>query len=135
MAFGFFKRLDPPRPAPIRERMHDVAGRSLPLRIVENDRARRLTLRIDAGGQGIRITVPPGMAPREVDRFLHRHQGWLEQHWWAEVGARFGPGQHYLDYTGERCCCSCRLPGMSLSFSYISMEEHRSKQGLSASNA
>lgn len=63
------------------------------------------------------------------------YQGWLEQHWWAEVGARFGPGQHYLDYTGERCCCSCRLPGMSLSFSYISMEEHRSKQGLSASNA
>ncbi|WIA16844.1 hypothetical protein OEZ85_013779 [Tetradesmus obliquus] len=28
------------------------------------------------------------------------YQGWLEQHWWAEVGARFGPGQHYLDYTG-----------------------------------
>ena len=79
MAFGFFKRLDPPRPAPTRERMHDVAGRTLPLRIVENDRAKRLTLRIDAGGQGLRITVPPGIAAREVDRFLHRHQGWLEQ--------------------------------------------------------
>lgn len=79
MPFGFLKRFDPPRPAPVRERMHVVAGRTLPLRIVENDRARRLTMRIDAGGQGIRITVPPGMATREVDRFLHRHQGWLEQ--------------------------------------------------------
>lgn len=79
MAFGFFKRLDPPRAAPVRERMHDVAGRTLPLRIVENDRARRLTLRIDAGGQGLRITVPPGVSTREVDRFLGRHQGWLEQ--------------------------------------------------------
>ncbi len=59
--------------------MYDVAGRSLPLRIVENDRARRLTLRIDAGGRGLRITVPPGIAAGEVDRFLERHQSWLEQ--------------------------------------------------------
>jgi predicted metal-dependent hydrolase len=79
MAFGFFKRKEPEfRPAP-QERTHDVAGRLLPLRIVENDRARRLTLRIDAGGRGLRITVPPGIAHGEVDRFLHRHQGWLEQ--------------------------------------------------------
>jgi predicted metal-dependent hydrolase len=59
--------------------MHDVAGRSLPLRIVENDRARRLTLRIDAGGRGLRITIPPGIAQGEVESFLHRHKGWLEQ--------------------------------------------------------
>lgn len=80
MSFAFLRRPPPaPSPAPVRERMHEVAGRTLPLRIVENDRARRLTLRIDAGGQGLRITVPPGLAPREVDRFLDRHQGWLEQ--------------------------------------------------------
>jgi predicted metal-dependent hydrolase len=46
---------------------------------VENDRATRLTLRIAAGGTGLRITVPPGVSQREVDRFLERHQGWLEQ--------------------------------------------------------
>ena len=58
MAFGFFKRKEPEfRPAP-QERTHDVAGRLLPLRIVENDRARRLTLRIDAGGPGLRVPVP-----------------------------------------------------------------------------
>lgn len=59
--------------------MHEVAGRALPLRIVENGRARRLTLRIDTGGQGLRITVPPGISAREVENFLNRHQGWLEQ--------------------------------------------------------
>jgi predicted metal-dependent hydrolase len=60
-------------------REHSVAGRTLPLRIVENERARRLTLRIDAGGQGLRITVPPGLRRGEVEKFLDRHQGWLEQ--------------------------------------------------------
>lgn len=78
MAFGFFKKL-PRLPAPPLERMHDVAGRTLPLRVVENDRAKRLTLRIDVGGRGLRVTVPPGVPSREVDKFLVRHQGWLEQ--------------------------------------------------------
>jgi predicted metal-dependent hydrolase len=79
MPFGFLKRAAKPKPAPVQEREHHVAGRTLPLKIVHNDRARRLTLRIDSGGQGLRITVPPGIAGVEVDRFLHRHQGWLEQ--------------------------------------------------------
>lgn len=75
--FAFLKK--PSRvAAPPLERMHDVAGRTLPLRVVENDRAKRLTLRIDAGGRGLRITVPPGVPVREVEKFLTRHQGWLE---------------------------------------------------------
>jgi len=64
---------------PLTERIHVVAGRALPLKVVENDRARRLTLRIAPGGEGLRITVPPGLSAREVDRFLERHQGWLEE--------------------------------------------------------
>jgi predicted metal-dependent hydrolase len=79
MSFGFFRNLQKARPVPVQEREHAVAGRTLPLRIVENDRARRLTLRIDAGGRGLRMTVPPGISAREVDGFLQRHQGWLEQ--------------------------------------------------------
>lgn len=77
MVLGLFKTRPKMPVAPI-ERMHAVAARTLPLRIVENARAKRLTLRIDAGGKGLRVTVPPGIDPREVDRFLHRHQGWLE---------------------------------------------------------
>ncbi|MDR7033520.1 M48 family metallopeptidase [Mesorhizobium sp. BE184] len=79
MSFGFFRALNKPKPAPVEEREHFVAGRTLPLRIVENERARRLTLRIDAGGQGLRITVPPGLRRGEVEKFLDRHRGWLEQ--------------------------------------------------------
>lgn len=79
MSFGFLRAIARPRPAEPLEREHVVAGRTLPLRVVENDRARRLTLRIDAGGKGLRVTVPPGIAAGEVDRFLERHEGWLAQ--------------------------------------------------------
>lgn len=79
MVFGFLKKAEPRRVSVPLERLHEVAGRSLPLRVVENGRAKRLTLRIDPGGQGLRVTIPPGIPPREVDRFLDRHQGWLEQ--------------------------------------------------------
>lgn len=78
MAFGFFSRTPASGPATPAARVHHVAGRELPLRVVENARARRLTLRIEAGGQGLRITVPPGLRRGEVERFLERHRGWLE---------------------------------------------------------
>lgn len=78
MPFGIF-RSPPSRPAQPLLVEHEVAGRRLPLRVVENARAKRLTLRLEAGGQGLRVTVPPGLARGEVQRFLDRHQGWLEQ--------------------------------------------------------
>lgn len=77
MSLAFLRRSKAPAQPLMRD--HEVAGRSLPLRIVENNRATRLTLRIAAGGTGLRITVPPGISQREVDRFLERHRGWLEQ--------------------------------------------------------
>jgi predicted metal-dependent hydrolase len=79
MAFGFPKSAQPGATTAVVQREHVVAGRTLPLKIVENDRARRLTLRIDTGGQGLRITVPPGLRQGEVELFLSRQQGWLEQ--------------------------------------------------------
>lgn len=80
MPFPLLKKARPrvAAPVPPLERTHDIGGRSLPLRIVENDRAKRLTLRIDAGGRGLRVTIPPGLSQGEVDRFLDRHRGWLE---------------------------------------------------------
>ncbi len=80
MPFGFLKRTTvKPAPATPQLREHDVAGRTLPLRIVESERARRLTLRIDPDGRGLRITTPPGLRRGEVERFLARHQAWLEE--------------------------------------------------------
>ncbi len=77
MPFSFLRKLH--ELAPVQEREHVVASRTLPLRIVENARVRRLTLRIDARGRGLFITVPPGLRHGEVEHFLIRHQGWLEQ--------------------------------------------------------
>lgn len=60
------------------ERVLDVAGRSMPLTIRANPRATRITLRIEPGGRALRLTVPKGLAEREVAAFLDRHHGWLE---------------------------------------------------------
>ncbi len=51
----------------------------MPLKIIENGLARRPTLRIDAGGRSLRVTIPPGLAHGEVNRFLKRQQDWLEE--------------------------------------------------------
>lgn len=77
MPFALLRRTRAPAEPVIRD--HAVAGRVVPLRIAENARATRLTLRIDAGGRGLRVTVPPGVPAREVERFIDRHQGWLEE--------------------------------------------------------
>jgi predicted metal-dependent hydrolase len=79
MAFDFLKAAGRPPRQITRERMHAVGGREMPLRIVENARAKRLTLRINPGGRGLRITVPPGVSEREIDGFIERHHGWLEK--------------------------------------------------------
>jgi len=77
MPFALLRRTRAPAAPVIRD--HAVAGRVVPLRLRENARATRLTLRIDAGGRGLSVTVPPGVPAREVDRFLERHRGWLEE--------------------------------------------------------
>ncbi len=70
------------KPKPLTEK-HDggalqIAGRSILMTIIEHHRAKRLTLRIEPGGRAIRVTVPPGVKRDEIDRFVSRHQGWLE---------------------------------------------------------
>lgn len=65
------------KPAPPEMRTLDVAGRLMPLTIRQNDRATRITLRIEPGGRGLKMTIPKGLAQREVNAFLDRHQGWL----------------------------------------------------------
>jgi predicted metal-dependent hydrolase len=66
------------KPPALEEREHTIAGRVLPLKLVRHARATRLTLRIERGGAGLRVTVPPKTPAHEVDRFLHRQREWLE---------------------------------------------------------
>ncbi len=74
--FSSFSRKPVPA-SPVLQEL-SVGERILPLKIVENQRSKRLTLRIDAGGRGVRVTIPPGISRREVDLFIARHAGWLE---------------------------------------------------------
>jgi len=43
-----------------------LSDRALPLTIVTSARAKRLTLRIEAGGKGVRATIPPRTSEEEV---------------------------------------------------------------------
>jgi predicted metal-dependent hydrolase len=65
------------QPPPPETRTLDVAGRLMPLTIRQNERATRITLRIEPGGRALKMTIPSGLAAREVNAFLDRHQGWL----------------------------------------------------------
>lgn len=70
----FFRRAKPAQP---KQRTVNVAGRALPLTIRSDQRATRLTLRIEPGGRALRMTVPLGVPFRDVEDFLERHHGWL----------------------------------------------------------
>jgi predicted metal-dependent hydrolase len=80
MAFGFSRRRIAGKPATsVQHLTHEVAGRILPLRVAENARARRLTLRIKPGDKGLSVTTPVGVSMLEIERFLYRNRGWLEE--------------------------------------------------------
>lgn len=55
-----------------------LSDRALPLTIVTSARAKRLTLRIEAGGKGVRATIPPKTSEEEVLNFVERYKGWIE---------------------------------------------------------
>lgn len=57
--------------------MIEVGDRVLPLKIRPHKRARRITLRIDPGGQGLSLTVPPRLPETEIDEFLEKYHGWI----------------------------------------------------------
>lgn len=73
--FGLSRKSNKP-PAP-RPDSVTVNGRALPLTIRENARANRMTLRIEPGGQALKLTIPRGLPGHEVDAFLTRHHAWL----------------------------------------------------------
>lgn len=54
-----------------------AGGAELPVDIVENRRATRLTLRIAAGGGSLRLTTPPHVSERQIDEFLDRNRNWV----------------------------------------------------------
>ena len=71
----------PPRTSGPRERwtLLEVDGSPVDVRVVENPRTTRLTLRIvpaQRATESLKVTVPPGTPEDEVDRFLHKNRAW-----------------------------------------------------------
>lgn len=78
MGFGFFSSgNDAGVEAQSRDRSIEVDGHVLPVRVVEMDRARRITLRILPGGDGLKVTMPPHVSEHELDAFLERNRNWV----------------------------------------------------------
>lgn len=50
-----------------------------PLEVRSSPRARRMSLRVDAARELVRVVVPPGVPDREVARFVGRHLDWVRQ--------------------------------------------------------
>ncbi|WP_114388857.1 M48 family metallopeptidase [Notoacmeibacter marinus] len=74
------------------ERLHPVGERALPLAIHRNPRARRLILRIVPGGRSLRVTAPPQVSEKDIDAFLARNAGWLEERLDRHDGCTLGIG-------------------------------------------
>lgn len=55
----------------------ELVGRTLPVAIRRNPRARRLTLRLAPDGSEVRVTLPRWCATREALAFVHAREDWL----------------------------------------------------------
>ena len=78
---NFFQTLGTPnqRVPPEERRSLALAGRDVPLTVRANPRAKRLTLRIEPGGHGLHLTVPPRTRRGDVEAFLERHHAWAAE--------------------------------------------------------
>ena len=57
----------------------DIDGSNVDVRVIENPRTTRLTLRLvpaSKTGESLKVTVPPGTPEHEVDEFLQRNRNW-----------------------------------------------------------
>jgi len=57
----------------------EIDGKQVDVRIVENPRTSRMTLRLvpaSKKGESLKVTVPPGLADHEIDAFLQKNRNW-----------------------------------------------------------
>ncbi len=57
----------------------EIDGVNVDVRVIENPRTTRLTLRLvpaSKAGESLKVTVPPGTPEHEVDEFLQRNRNW-----------------------------------------------------------
>ena len=72
MGFSFFRQLQKRD----RDFSVDVNGEVMPVKVVENDRAKRLTLRLLPSGKGLKVTTPSHVSDDEIESFVERNRNW-----------------------------------------------------------
>jgi len=72
MALSFFRQLQKRD----RDFSIEIDGRILPVKVSENDRAKRITLRIMPDGEGLKITTPGHVGDDEIEAFVERNRNW-----------------------------------------------------------
>lgn len=65
----------------------DVDGVAVPLQLRRHPRARRITLRLAQGEEGVVIVLPPGVGSEEGLRLAQAHAGWIR----SRLDARLPP--------------------------------------------
>jgi len=71
----YFPSFSQPQPG---QELLQIGSRSVPLRFLRNDAARRYILRVGADGSA-RVTVPRRGSLKTAREFLQRHLGWIEK--------------------------------------------------------
>ena len=54
----------------------EIDGQHLPVKVIENDRAKRLTLRLTPSGDGLKVTTPSHVGDDEIVEFVRRNRNW-----------------------------------------------------------
>lgn len=55
----------------------EIDGRLLPVEVRENDRAKRMTLRLSASGDVAKVTVPGHVSDTAIEKFVDKNRDWL----------------------------------------------------------
>lgn len=78
--FSLLKKRPPPKNGQVeRWTLLEIDGRQVDVRIRENPRTSRLTLRLVPAAraqESLKVTVPPGTPEAEIDAFLERNKAW-----------------------------------------------------------
>lgn len=79
----------------------EIAGRTVPISIRRNARARRLTLRLAPDGSEVRVTLPRWCASREALAFVHARSDWLAEQFGKVPARRLPAPGGTLLYRGQ----------------------------------
>lgn len=87
-ALNFLRKILSPKAAPVIKRARPtlppprvmaVEGVSVPVEVRVSARARRLSMRVDAARNIVRISTPPRVPDADLQLFVGRHRDWLQQ--------------------------------------------------------